>query len=299
MRAATTPIAHLVAACTNCGAAFVPERRPFCPECGQETDIQPPRLGEFLQQFGGAYLSTEGALWRTLKLLFTKPGELTLRYLAGQRRHYVLPLRLYLSMSVVLLLMTRMLGGVEVIQGLDRAEVTVAERGPLPTLMLYAAPVHLGIRDGVFVCESLPGWLCRQIRDRAAPDTHTLLTRVRQANQRMVANAGAVMFVLLPAFALCLKLVNLGSGMRYTAHLVFALHLHAFWFVMLALARLLPSPLEWLAWGAMVIYTPLAGQRVYGGGWGARVARAVALTALYMLLLAVAVPVAWMLALLA
>ena len=49
----------------------------------------------------------------------------------------------------------------------------------------------------------------------------------------------------------------------------------------------------------MVIYTPLAGQRVYGGGWAARVARAVALTALYMLLLAVAVPVAWMLALLA
>ena len=52
--------------CANCGAAFVPERRRFCPECGQETHLKPPKLWEFAQQFGGAYISTEGALWRAL-----------------------------------------------------------------------------------------------------------------------------------------------------------------------------------------------------------------------------------------
>ena len=56
-------------------------------------------MGELAQQFGGAYFSTEGALWRTLKLLLTRPGELTVRYLAGQRKHFVLPLRLTLSIS--------------------------------------------------------------------------------------------------------------------------------------------------------------------------------------------------------
>lgn len=286
-------------ACPNCRAPFVPLRRAFCPECGQETDIQPPTLGEFAQQFGGAYLSTEGALWRTLKLLFTRPGELTVRYLAGQRKHFVLPLRLYLSISLVLVLVTRLLGGLDVVRGLDRPEVAAAERGPLPTLVLNVTPVSIGIRESVFVCQGLPAWLCGQIRERAAPDTRTLLFKVRRANERMAANAGALMFVLLPAFALCLKVVNLGSGLRYTAHLVFALHLHAFWFVMLALARLVPSPLEWLAWAAMVVYTLLAGRRVYGGGWATRLARALALSALYMVLLALTVPVAWMLALLA
>jgi predicted RNA-binding Zn-ribbon protein involved in translation (DUF1610 family) len=125
--------------CTNCGAPFVPERRRFCPECGQETEIRPPTVMEFAQQFGGAYMSTEGALWRTLKLLLTRPGELTVRYLAGQRKHYVLPLRLYLSISLVLLLLTRWVGGVEVVRGLDRPDLQAAERGPLPRLVLCAS----------------------------------------------------------------------------------------------------------------------------------------------------------------
>ena len=61
--------------------------------------MRPPTLLEFAQQFGGAYLSTEGALWRTLGLLLLRPGELTRRYLNGQRKHYILPLRLYLTTS--------------------------------------------------------------------------------------------------------------------------------------------------------------------------------------------------------
>ncbi len=78
MPAADTPPS---AGCPNCGAPFVPERRPYCPECGQETQIRAPRIGEFIQQFGGAYLSTEGALWRTLKLLL--PAVLVIPGYAG------------------------------------------------------------------------------------------------------------------------------------------------------------------------------------------------------------------------
>ena len=95
--------------CRNCGAGFGPIRPRFCPACGQETNLKPPTLMEFAQQFGGAYLSTEGALWRTLKLLVGKPGELTRQYLAGRRKHHVLPLRRYLTISVVTLLMLRLL----------------------------------------------------------------------------------------------------------------------------------------------------------------------------------------------
>jgi hypothetical protein len=36
-----------------------------------------------VQQFGGAYFSTEGALWRTLKFQLLKSGELTCQYVAG------------------------------------------------------------------------------------------------------------------------------------------------------------------------------------------------------------------------
>ncbi len=292
-------LANARPACANCGAPFVPARRRFCADCGQETHITPPTLRELAQQFGGAYISTEGALWRTLKLLLTRPGELTAQYLAGRRKHYVLPLRLYLTISVVVFLLMRWMGGVDVVRGLDGPELAAAERGKLPSLVLSAGPVSLGIREGGFVCKSLPSRLCDLVHERAAPDARTLLRKVRLANDRLAANLGAVMFVLLPLFAACLKLVNIHTGMPYTAHLVFALHLHAFWFILLALMHPVVAPGWWLGVAVMVGYTWLAGRRVYPGRWLPRLVRAVALTLLYMGLLVVTVPAAWLLALLA
>ena len=292
--AAATP-----AACPNCGLGLAAPRPRFCPECGQETEIQPPKVMEFIQQFGGAYFSTEGALWRTLKLLLLKPGELTVQYLAGRRKHYVLPLRLYLSVSLVCLLLARYVGGIEVVRGLDAPAVQQAERGPMPTLVFSAPPLQLGIRQGEFVCDFIPTAVCQLLRARAAPDTRTLLHKVRQANERVAANFGAVMFVLLPMFALCLMLANLGSGLRYTAHLVFALHLHAFWFIALAFMRLSPEPLAWLGAAVMVLYTLLAGGRVYGGRWWPRLLRALVMSLSYMSVLAVTLAAAWLLAILA
>jgi Protein of unknown function (DUF3667) len=109
------PIDDVPQACANCGQRLdlpAPWSPPaFCPACGQETRVRAPRVMEFLQQLGGAYFSTEGALWRTLKLLLFKPGELTVRYLAGQRKHYVLPLRLYLTISLLVLVLLRTLAG--------------------------------------------------------------------------------------------------------------------------------------------------------------------------------------------
>src|SRR6187455_1570959 len=100
--------------CLNCGSAFGAMRPRYCPDCGQETNVKPPTLREFAQQFGGSYIAAEGALWRTLKLLLFKPGEITRQYLAGRRRHYVLPLRLYLTISLVVLLLIRTLSSIDV-----------------------------------------------------------------------------------------------------------------------------------------------------------------------------------------
>jgi Protein of unknown function (DUF3667) len=293
---AAAPAPH----CANCSVAFAGPAPSFCPACGQETRIEPPTMGEFVQQFGGAYFSTEGALWRTLKLLVLKPGELTVQYLAGRRKHYVLPLRLYLTVSLVLFLVVRFSHTVAVVDGVDSDAVRAAERGPLPTLVLNAGPVNLGVRQSAFVCDGLPALLCEQIRVRAAPDARQFLAKVRQANERVVDNFGVVMGVLLPLFALCLKFVNVHQ--RYTAHLVFALHLHAFWSLVLTLMALAASAVpvvRWLGLAWMIVYTLLASRRVYAGDWAPRLLRAVALTAMYMTLLVLTVPLAWLLALLA
>jgi Protein of unknown function (DUF3667) len=272
--------------CANCGAPFVPERRRFCPECGQETHVQPPRLVEFLQQFGGAYFSTEGALWRTLKLLLFKPGELTRQYLAGRRKHYVLPLRLYLTISLATLLVVRLAGSVEVnLQ--PEASKEIAKAGN--NLVINLGGGQAGLREGVFFCDNLPAWVCKRFKRRIDIDPKAMSSEIGFIKERFLGNLGGAMFLLLPAFALSLKLAYLGRRMRYTEHLVFALHVHAFWFLALMVAM---SGVDWLVLVLMLgvpVYTLLAMKRVYGGRLWPRLLRAALVSVLYGVVLTAAV----------
>lgn len=272
--------------CSNCGAPFAPARRRYCPECGQETHIKPPRLGEFLQQFGGAYLSTEGALWRTLRLLLFKPGELTRQYLAGRRRHYVLPLRLYLTISLLTLLLVRLVGSVNVdVEPSAPAEISKATNN----MVLGIGTGKAGQRDGVFFCDNLPAWVCKRLKRRIDIAPKAMAGEVDLIKERFLGNLGGAMFLLLPSFALWLKLVYWGRGMRYTEHLVFALHVHALWFLALALAM---SGVEWLtalSLLAVPVYTLMAMKRVYGGRLWPRLLRAATVSALYGVVMALAI----------
>jgi hypothetical protein len=269
-------------ACANCAAPLADPRPAFCPACGQETRIRPPTIGEFLQQFGGAYLSTEGALWRTLRLLLTRPGELTRQYLAGRRKHYVLPLRLYLTISLVVLLALRLTAQVNV----DGAAI---ELTPRSTLTVHFGFGSAGLRDGRFFCDGLPAWLCDRFERRLDLEPDALAREMRQLGERFVANVGATMFVMLPTFALALKLAYLNRRLRYTEHLVFALHLHAFWFAALGLTLFDQRWLSALALVAVPVHTGLAMRRVYGGRWGPLLMRAALLTLLYGITLALAI----------
>jgi Protein of unknown function (DUF3667) len=282
----TTPLQ-----CPNCGESLadLPRARRFCPACGQETHVKPPTLGEFLQQFGGAYLSTEGALWRTLKLLLLKPGELTRRYLDGQRKHYVLPLRLYLTISLLVLLAMRMAGTMGGTVKVNITPPAQAEQGAeARSLNLAMFGGRAGVKDGKFFCHDLPGWMCQRLQRRIDFDPKEMGQQFEALKERFLGNLGGAMFVLLPSFALWLKLVYFNRRMRYTEHLVFALHVHAFWF--LALALTLPD-LAWLSVPAFIAvpwYTMLAMRRVYGGRRWPRFLRAGLVTLLYLVTLAVA-----------
>ncbi len=277
-------IEPLPAACLNCKQALAMPRPNFCPACGQETNLKPPTLLTFVQQFGGAYLSTEGALWRTLRLLLLQPGELTRQYLAGRRKHYVLPLRLYLTISVVTLLLVRVLSGVQ----MDLATTKGFDPKQAEAIPITIAGGRAGMKNGEFYCTDLPPWLCRRLKARVDLDGPAFQREIERFGERFVANLGAAMFVLVPSFALWLKLAYRNRRLRYTEHLVFALHLHAFWFIALAFA--LPDSvwLATLAIGTMPVYAMLALRRVYGGRFWPRLLRAAVISALYGLTLGLA-----------
>ena len=252
--------------CSNCETPLPDPLPRFCHSCGQETNIKPPTVSEFMQQFSGTYFATEGALWRTLKLLLLRPGELTAQYVYGRRKQYVLPLRLFLSMTLVMLLTLRLLGALQ-LSALDDPEQAkvLAER---PTdVALELGPVRAGVSGGVFFCDGMPGWLCQRIQDRLGTSTYALLQQVQKVNDRIASHAGVVLFVLLPAFAGGLALLLRYRGFSYTEHLVFALHVHAFWFLTITAIMLAVEWTPWFALGLVIVplYAALAFRRVYGG----------------------------------
>ncbi|MDP2876296.1 MAG: DUF3667 domain-containing protein [Holophaga sp.] len=50
-------------------------------------------------------LHVDGRVWRTLRLLLLKPGQVALEYLEGKRTTYIPPFRLFLVVSLVILLL--------------------------------------------------------------------------------------------------------------------------------------------------------------------------------------------------
>jgi hypothetical protein len=254
--------------CTNCGLPL-PEPRPnFCPECGQETNIKPPTAGEFVQQFSGTYFAPRGALWQTLKLLLARPGELTAQYLTGRRRQYVLPLRLFVLATLLMLLVMRITSSLEM-SALDDPAVRSALPERPGAVALELGFGRAGMAEGRFYCENLPPWLCTRIQARLDQPTGELLRQVERVQDRLARNAGLVMLVLLPAFAAVLALLFRYRGLSYTEHLVFALHLHTFWFLVVSAVMLVPALAALPALLVIPAYAGLAFRRVYGGrAWG-------------------------------
>ena len=289
-------------ACANCSESFPAPPPRFCPACGQESHIRPPRIGEFIQQFGGAYLATEGALWRTLKLMLFKPGELTRQYLAGRRKHYVLPLRMYLTVSLIVLLLLRTCGGpvafeLDATQGAAQAELKAKTKAGAPSkaniTIMGEGDTGFGLKDGVFYCRQMPDWVCKRAKKRIDIDPEAVAGELERFKERFIGNVGAAMFLLLPGFALWMKLVYWNRRLRYTEHLVFALHVHAFWFLAFGVAYSLsftlglaePGWLMALGLAAVPLYTLLAMRRVYGGRLWARLLRAGVASLLYLVML--------------
>lgn len=78
--------------CLNCGT---PLTGAYCAACGQKAHVHRSLRG-FFQDFAQGIFNFEGKIWRTLPMLAWRPGELTRRYIAGERARFISPVALYL-----------------------------------------------------------------------------------------------------------------------------------------------------------------------------------------------------------
>ncbi|CAN7178694.1 DUF3667 domain-containing protein [Massilia sp. LjRoot122] len=274
-------------ACKNCGTAT---HGNYCHQCGQPAHVHVPSAREFLHEFLGHYVALEGKLWKSLALLLFKPGFLSREYIEGRRVRYVEPLRLYLTFSIIFFALFK-LSAVDIINiGNGRDSTRPAVSAP--------AAVQAPDEDLSRVGSEARLWL-RGISPRLEQGADRFLAMPREeqkATSKRVffSYTPYAIFLMMPVFALYLKLLYLGSGRRYGEHFLFALHSNAFAFFMLSLFILADG---WnfvrfvlLAW--LVFYLPTAMRRVYGGGRAMTALRWVVLLALHLLTLVTVVSLA-------
>lgn len=78
--------------CLNCGTAF---RGDFCNNCGQKRRVH-RTISAIGRELLHGILHLDGKLWHTLPLLAWHPGELTRRYIHGERAKFVSPFSMFL-----------------------------------------------------------------------------------------------------------------------------------------------------------------------------------------------------------
>jgi hypothetical protein len=85
--------------CVTCGTQLAGR---YCHQCGEkrreERDLT---LAAFLHYAVEALTNADAKLYRTMRLLLTRPGALTRDFIAGRRQPYVAPLQLFLLVNVL------------------------------------------------------------------------------------------------------------------------------------------------------------------------------------------------------
>lgn len=95
--------------CLNCGARL---SGPYCSRCGQ-ADIDPDAgVGELVRDFFSAAFDWDSRLARTLRGLL-RPGLLTVEWVAGRRRRYLPPVRLFFLGTVIVVAVVTWAAGPE------------------------------------------------------------------------------------------------------------------------------------------------------------------------------------------
>ncbi len=87
--------------CQNCGTTL---SDVYCPKCGQRNVRLDRPVFELLKEVARETFDVDGRAARTVRALFGQPGLITQEFLAGRRRRYTPPFRLYLVISVLFFL---------------------------------------------------------------------------------------------------------------------------------------------------------------------------------------------------
>jgi hypothetical protein len=261
-----TPRAKEPARCLNCGT--VVEGR-HCAQCGQAADAHVLSMKEVMGDVTHSLLHLDSRVWRTLRLLVRRPGELTREFIAGRHQLYIPPFRLYLAISIIYFALSALLpesGGLD-LDGIGDAQDVVAPAEPKSDSGCKVS--IFGDTPNSTNFEKALSRACEQMKR----DGGKLFT------ERFAATAPKLMFLFLPLVAGVALLFYWRPRRLYAEHLVVFLHNHAFTFLVLSVTALLNEIAElefplsgvlyfvmFLLWCWLPYYVYRSMRVVYGNG---------------------------------
>lgn len=244
--------------CLNCGTHVLGK---FCHICGQENIEPKETVWHLLNHFFSDVTHFDGKFFSSLHYLITRPGFLSKEYFVGRRARYLNPIRMYLFTSAIFFLVffsilkftpqgfnmgnnykpgsirlgtpTKNINGLQTLPdtlktNLDSNNFSIAFSAEFKSKQEYDSLLKAGARND--------NWFMKKLIHKSLDLNTTYKNKpsefFSELLARFVHTFPQMLFVLLPMFALILKLLYVRKKeYYYTDHLIFTLHFYIFIFI--------------------------------------------------------------------
>ena len=196
--ARTTPEPWKCATCSATGSGM------YCPDCGEKRpsphDLS---LHHFFTHALGEFFHFDSKIFRSFRLLFTRPGFLAAEYIRGCRKPYLHPFQVFFVANLIYFFLQPIIG-------------------------------WSGLRTWLYVqTHMMPysGLASRMVDDRLLAKGTTLKEFTAAFDHVVDVQARTLVLVMVPLLALLQVEVQWRKRRFFGEHMVFALHFIAFWLI--------------------------------------------------------------------
>ncbi|PKO95433.1 MAG: hypothetical protein CVU12_10015 [Bacteroidetes bacterium HGW-Bacteroidetes-7] len=276
--------------CKNCETEFTGH---FCNNCGQSAkDFNRPVSVLIVDAMSNMW-AFDTRLWKTLKSIMFKPGEMALDYMAGKRVRYMPPFRLYLFISFIFFLLLRLSTSadtnIKLISIEDKAEVSKKEQ------VVEINPEYV---DLTAIQNQINNESKKEIseKDKKGKNGKRNFEEVKQNKElyisRFFTYLSWALIVMMPLYAMILWFLFRKQQKHYLAHFIFSLNQHAFLFVifsiLITISLIFPQKQTlYEAWLLLIfpVYLIAGGRKLYKAKWSKIILRMVTAFFLYQIII--------------
>jgi hypothetical protein len=162
-------------------------------------------VGHVVEEAIGEFTHFDSRFLRTLKLLFTQPGQLSNAYFHGGRSRYTKPLTLFIIINVI---------------------------------FFFAQP-HTGLFGYKYAEYTTNRAHAADVRDHLSQSGESQQSYAARFDANLQNQKKSLLIVSVPVLALLMAILFVGSGRTYAEHLVFSVQVYAFLLAYLATVAVL------------------------------------------------------------